>query len=250
MKTAELVRYLDDYLRAAEVPDDSRALNGLQVEGGPEVSRVGVAVDAAERVIREAVRRGCDFLIVHHGLFWDGNIPLTGRRYRKVRALFDAGMALYSSHLPLDVHPDVGNNVVLARELGIEVRGTFGSYKGIEIGVWGDLELTREALAARLDDRLGVRIRLVPGGPERIRRAGVITGSGADAIAEAARLGLDAFITGEGPHHTFYDGLEGGVNVYFGGHYATETWGVRALGEHLGRELGVTWEFIDMPTGT
>lgn len=250
MKTAELVRYLDDYLRTADVPDDGRALNGLQVDGGAEATRVGVAVDAAERTIREAGSRGCDFLIVHHGLFWDGNVPLTGRRYRKVSALLRAEIALYSSHLPLDVHPEVGNNAVLARALGIEIRGGFGSYKGVDIGVRGDLAITREALAARLDDLLGCRIRLVPGGGERIRRVGVITGSGADMIGEAAALGLDALITGEGPHHTFYDGLEGGVNVYFGGHYATETWGVRALGEHLGREFGLAWEFIDMPTGT
>lgn len=250
MRTEELVRYLDDYLRTADVPDDARALNGLQVEGGSEVTRVGVAVDAAERTIREAVARGCDFLIVHHGLFWDGNVPLTGRRYRKVSALLGAGVALYASHLPLDVHPAVGNNAVLAARVGIEVRGSFGLYKGVEIGIWGDLEIGREALTARLDDLLGGRIRLVPGGPERIVRAGVVTGAGADMIGQAAALGVDAFITGEGPHHTYFDGLEGGVNVYFGGHYATETWGVRALGEHLGRELGLSWEFLDLPTGT
>ena len=250
VRTEELVRYLDDYLRTADVPDDARALNGLQVEGGSEVTRVGVAVDAAERTIREAVARGCDFLIVHHGLFWDGNVPLTGRRYRKVSALLGAGVALYASHLPLDVHPAVGNNAVLAARVGIEVRGSFGLYKGVEIGIWGDLEIGREALTARLDDLLGGRIRLVPGGPERIVRAGVVTGAGADMIGQAAALGVDAFITGEGPHHTYFDGLEGGVNVYFGGHYATETWGVRALGEHLGRELGLSWEFLDLPTGT
>jgi dinuclear metal center YbgI/SA1388 family protein len=250
VETAKLVRYLDEYLRTAECPDDARALNGLQVEGGSEVTRVGVAVDAAERTIREAAARACDFLIVHHGLFWDGNQPLTGRRYRKVGALFRAGMALYSSHVPLDVHPVVGNNAVLATRLGVAVRGSFGGYKGVEIGVWGDLEIGREALAARLDDLLGCRIRFVPGGGERIARVGVVTGSGGDLIGEAVALGLDAFVTGEGPHHTYFDGLEGGINVYFGGHYATETWGVRALGAHLGEELGLAWEFIDMPTGT
>src|SRR5690606_9526763 len=161
VNTNELVRYLDDLLRTAEVPDDARALNGIQVEGGSEVTRVAVAVDAAERTIGEAVARGCDFLIVHHGLFWDGGVPLTGRRYRKVSALLAAGMALYSSHLPLDVHPQVGNNAVLARETGVSIRGSFGAYKGVELGVWGELEISREALAARLDDLLGCRIRVV-----------------------------------------------------------------------------------------
>lgn len=249
MRLEELVDYLDGYLRIAEVPDYPNALNGLQVEGRDEVRRIGVAVDASEASIRAAAGRGCDVLIVHHGLFWDGNVPVTGRRYRRLRLLIERGIALYSAHLPLDVHPEVGNNVVLARELGIAVEGTFGDYKGMPVGVWGRLELSREALAARLDEVLGGRVRLLPGGPERLERVGVLTGAGGGMIADAIAAGLDALVTGEGAHHTYFDAIEGGINVYYGGHYATETWGVRALGAHLSERFGVPTEFIDLPTG-
>ncbi|HEX7117250.1 MAG TPA: Nif3-like dinuclear metal center hexameric protein [Longimicrobiales bacterium] len=249
MRSSELIEYLDAYLRIGEVPDYPNALNGLQVEGGEEVERIGAAVDASEASIREAVRRGCDLLLVHHGLFWDGNRPVTGRRYRRLRPLLERGIAVYSAHLPLDVHPEVGNNVVLARELGIELEGEFGEYRGVPVGVWGRLDLSREALLARLDEVLGARVHLLPGGPERVARVGVLTGSGGGMIGAAIDAGLDALVTGEGAHHTYFDAVEGGINVYYGGHYATETWGVRALAAHLSNRFGVASEFIDLPTG-
>ncbi|HEX6939256.1 MAG TPA: Nif3-like dinuclear metal center hexameric protein [Longimicrobiales bacterium] len=249
MRASELFEYLDAYLRIGEVPDDPNALNGLQVEGRAEVERLGAAVDASEASIREAARRGCDVLLVHHGLFWDGNVPVTGRRYRRLRLLIERGIALYSAHLPLDVHPEVGNNVELARALGIEVRGWFGEYRGVPIGVWGELELRREALLARLDEVLGGRVRLLPGGPERVARVGVLTGAGGSMIGKAIAAGLDALVTGEGAHHTYFDAVEGGINVFYGGHYATETWGVRALAAHLSARFGIPGEFIDQPTG-
>jgi putative NIF3 family GTP cyclohydrolase 1 type 2 len=148
MRLSELVEYLDGYLRTAEVPDDERARNGLQVEGRRAVRKVGVAVDASEVAIERARGLECDVLIVHHGLFWDGLAPLTGRRYRKVSALVESGMGLYGSHIPLDVHPEVGNSAVLARALGIEVEGKFGAYRGVEIGYHGRLAMLREGLAA------------------------------------------------------------------------------------------------------
>jgi putative NIF3 family GTP cyclohydrolase 1 type 2 len=138
---------------------------------------------------------------------------------------------------------------VLARALGIRLEGTFGAEDGLELGRWGALELTREALAARLDDVLGGPVRLVPGGREIVRKVGVITGGAGSRIGDAVRAGLDAYITGEGAHHTYFDAMEGGINVYYGGHYATETWGVKALAEHVAREFAVEWEFIDRPTG-
>lgn len=245
----ELTRYLDGYLGVAGVPDSSGALNGLQVEGERPVGRVVVAVDATEASIGEAVGRGADLLLVHHGLFWDGNVPVTGRRYRRLRTLLESGTALYSAHLPLDVHPEVGNNAVLARRLGVEVAGSFGDYKGMPVGVHGELELSREALCARLDELLGVRVKMIAGGPERVRRVGVLTGGGGSFVRDAVAEGLDALVTGEGSHHTYFDATEGGLNLYYGGHYATETWGVRALGAHLAERFGVEWEFVDLPTG-
>lgn len=249
MQLAELTSYLDEYLRIHDVPDYGGALNGLQVESAGGVERIAVAVDATQATIDIAARSGADLLLVHHGLFWDGNQPLTGRRYRRIRALLTAEMAVYSAHLPLDVHPEVGNNAVLARELGVAIEGTFGEYKGSAVGVWGSLELRREALAARLDSVLGTRVQMIPGGPERIRRVGIITGGAGDQVRAARAVGLDAFITGEGAHHNYFDAEEGGVNLFFGGHYATEVWGVRALGEHLQRRFDLPWTFIDRPTG-
>jgi dinuclear metal center YbgI/SA1388 family protein len=244
-----LAEYLDSYLDTANVPDYATALNGLQVQGTRAVSKVALAVDASLAAIAEANRRECDLLIVHHGLFWDGLGPLTGRRYRKVKACLDSGLAVYASHIPLDLHPEVGNSAVLARAAGIELRGKWGLYKGVPIGVWGTLEITREALAARLDELLGVRVRLLAGGPEILRRIGVVTGAGGSMINEAIAEGLDALISGEGAHHTFFDAMEGGINVYYGGHYATETWGVKALGAHLQEKFGVEVAFLELPTG-
>lgn len=249
MELKELTEYLDRYLDVAGVPDYGNALNGLQVENTGKVTRIAAAVDASEASIREAVRLGCDLLLVHHGLFWDGNVPVTGRRYRRLHALFEANVAVYAAHLPLDVHPEVGNNAVLSRELGIMPEGTFGEYKGVPLGVWGTLELTREALAARLDALLGGPVRMLPGGPEVVRRVGVVTGRAGSMIPDAIAAGLDAFITGEGAHHTYFDAMEGGINVYYGGHYATETWGVRALAAHLTERFGIPHHFIDQPTG-
>ncbi|NIP83809.1 MAG: Nif3-like dinuclear metal center hexameric protein [Gemmatimonadetes bacterium] len=249
MELRELVEYLDDYLAVAEVEDYPNALNGLQVEAPGPVSTIAVAVDATAASIEAAVEAGADLLLVHHGLFWAGNLPVTGRRYRRLRALLESGTALYSAHLPLDVHPEVGNNAVLADALGLEVRGGFGEHGGRELGVWGDLRLTRESLWARLDDLLGERINLIPGGPERLERVGVLTGGGGSFVGAAVGAGLDALVTGEGSHHTYFDAMEGGLNLYYGGHYATETWGVRALAEHLGSRFGLDWTFIDQPTG-
>lgn len=249
MRLDDLRDYLDGFLRVSEVPDYPPALNGVQVENEGEIRRIAVAVDAAQATVEAAVREGADLLLVHHGLFWDGNRPVTGRRYRRLRALLEADVAVYAAHLPLDVHPEVGNSPVLARELGIELRGTFGDYKGWPLGVWGELDLSREALCARLDDLLGGRVRMVPGGPERVRRVGVITGGAGSMVGAAAAAGLDAFITGEGAHHNYFDAEEGGINLYLGGHYATETWGVRALARHLEERFGLPWVFIDHPTG-
>lgn len=249
VRLADVVEYLDGYLRIDEVSDAPNALNGLQVDNSGRVGTVAVAVDASARTISEAVRLGVDLLLVHHGLYWDGHRPVTGRRYRRIQPLLAHDIAVYSAHLPLDVHEQVGNNAVLARALGIELEGRFGGESGLELGCWGRLELRRETLAARLDEVLGGRILMLPFGPEVVRRVGVITGGAGSMIGSAISAGLDAFITGEGPHHTYFDAEEGGINVYYGGHYATETWGVRALGAHLEERFGLDWSFIDHPTG-
>lgn len=249
MQLSELVAYLDGYLDLPTVPDFGGAVNGLQVGSSGRATRIAAAVDATQGTIEAAIEWGADVLLVHHGLFWDGEQRVTGRRYRRLKALLNADLAVYAAHLPLDVHAEVGNNVVLARALGIEVEGRFGEYKGQPLGYWGRLDIRREALAARLDQVLGCRVRLVAGGPERVERVGVITGGAGGEIASAMEAGLDAFVTGEGAHHNYFDAEEGGINLYLGGHYATEVWGVRALAEHLQERFDLPWTFIDRPTG-
>jgi len=249
MRLDELEAYLDAYLAVGAVPDYPGALNGLQVANDGEVTRLAVAVDASEATVAAAVAGGADLLLVHHGLFWDGNRPVTGRRYRRLKPLLVSGVAVYAAHLPLDVHGDVGNNAVLARALGLEVEGRFGAFEGVEIGVWGHLAATRDGLKERLEGVLGGAVQLLPGGPERVERVGILTGGGGSEIGAALGAGLDAYVTGEGSHHTYFDAMEGGINVYYGGHYATEVWGVRALAAHLEERFGLAWVFIDRPTG-
>jgi dinuclear metal center YbgI/SA1388 family protein len=249
MNTEELAAYLDEFLGVADVPDAERAWNGLQVTNSGVVSCIAAAVDASEAAIDAAIAAGCDLLLVHHGLFWDGGVPVTGRRYRRLQKLLAHDVAVYSAHLPLDVHPQVGNNAVLARELGVATRGTFGTYHGIEVGVWGRLETTRAGLARVLEDVLGGPVRVVGGGAQRIRTVGVVTGGGGSMIGAAIEAGLDAYVTGEGAHHTYFDAMEGGINVFYAGHYATETWGVRALAAHLESRFDLPWGFVDQPTG-
>ena len=252
MKLESLLQYLDGYLQVSSHPDDPGALNGLQVEGGrEEISHIVAAVDASEASIVEAIECGADLLMVHHGLFWGGPQPLTGRLMRRVRPLVEAGVSLWSCHLPLDAHAEVGNSALLARALGVEIGGRFAAYRGAEIGWHGRLAEAcgAEELRARAVDVLGGPVRVLDGGPDRIERVGVVTGGGASFVQEAVRLGLDAFVTGEGSHHTYFDAMELGVHVFLGGHYATETWGVKALAHHVSDRFDLTCDFVDLPTG-
>ena len=249
-----LVEYLDAYLRLREIPDEPNAVNGLQVENSGQVDYLVAAVDASLATIqaaRQAGGRRPALLLVHHGLFWDGNVPVTARRYQRLKELLQGDLALYSAHIPLDVHPEVGNNAVLARRLLLEAPGPFDSYRGIPIGVQGTLSRPepREAFADRVGQLLRVRPRLIPGGPELVSRVGIITGGAGGRIGAAHEAGVDTYLTGEGAHHTFFDAMELGVNVIYAGHYATETVGVQALAEHLGQRFGLSWEFHDHPTG-
>jgi dinuclear metal center YbgI/SA1388 family protein len=249
---AEVCAYLDAYLNTREVPDESNAVNGLQVENAGHVERIVAAVDASLETITGCGAGGSPLLLVHHGLLWDGNVPLTGRRMRRLRALLERDAALYAAHIPLDVHPEVGNNAVLARRLGLNIAGWFGAYRGIQIGAWAEAPdplRDRSFLVRRLSELLETNVRLLPGGPEQVRRIGIITGAAGSMISEARDAGLDTFITGEGPHHSYFDAMEWGVNVIYAGHYATEQVGVQALAAHLAERFGLPWEFHRHPTG-
>jgi len=252
--------YLDQYLRVGEIPDEPNAVNGLQVENRGGVGGIVAAVDASLATIEGVVAtleagKPPPFLLVHHGLFWDGNVPITGRRYRRVSALLDHDIPLYAAHIPLDVHPEVGNNAVLAERLGIRVEGWFGSYRGMDMGVWGHSPSnlpTRDSVALELDRVLRTHkgsATLIPGGPEKPSRIGIITGGAGNMIRQARDAAVDTFITGEGPHHTYFDAMEWGINLIYAGHYATETLGVQALASHLGERFELDWDFHDHPTG-
>ena len=167
MQLAELVTYLDAYLRVGAVPDAPHALNGLQVTKTGDVGRLAATVDLCEATVRLAVEQHSDLLLVHHGLFWGGLKPLTGPAYRRVAGLVQHNIALYSAHLPLDLHPEVGNNAVLARQLGVTVRGAFGTEYGVPIGVWGELDASRVALQQQLTVALGAAPRVMAFGPDR-----------------------------------------------------------------------------------
>lgn len=251
----EIARHLDDLLRVREIPDYAAALNGVQAHSDDDVAHVAVAVDARERTIRGAAQAGANLLIVHHGLFWGGLQPLRGPHLRRVRALLDHRVALYAAHLPLDMHPELGNNVLLARELGLTPNAGFARYQGIEIGVMGDGRVATAELAERarvVARRYGGDVRLSHTEPGRITsRWAICTGAGAsgDTLREAAERAVDTLIVGEGPHHTAIDAEELGITVIYAGHYATETLGVQALGRHIADRFGVSWTFIDVPTG-
>lgn len=250
MKLADLVTYLDTELRLNEIADYGNALNGLQLEnhhGG--VSKIVAAVDATLPVIRKAVDAGADLLIVHHGMFWTGLQTWTGPVFQKMKVALDAGLAVYSCHLPLDFHPTLGNDAVLARAIGFEPCGTFMKTKGTDNGARIETEISREELVKRVGAATGSRVHVCPGGPAVCRRIGIMTGGAGSEVATVAKAGIDTFITGEGPHWSYTLAEELGVNLIYGGHYATETFGVKALSAHIESKFGIPWQFVDHPTG-
>lgn len=251
MKLESLVQYMDGYLGNDGHPDYPGALNGLQVDSGRPVRRIAAAVDASQASIEAAIHAGADLLIVHHGLFWGGTAPLTGRRYRRVKALLDADVGLYSSHLPLDAHAEVGNCARLAGAVGLTLDGRFGEFEGAPIGWHGSFAdpVAVQTLVERTSTAVGGPVHHIPGGRDPVQRVAVLTGGGGSFTALAASEGFDALITGEGAHHNYFDATEFGTHLLLSGHYATETFGVRALAEHVADRFELEWIFLDLPTG-
>ena len=245
----EIASFLDTELRTAEIPDYSGAVNGLQLENGGVVTRIAAAVDASLPVVEAAVAAGADLLLVHHGMFWQGTQPLIRAYYKKIKPAIDGGLAIYSSHLPLDVHPEWGNNIQLLRALGFSPEGTFIDWKGLRLGLTAEVEIARSELIERLSAAVGGPVHLCPGGPEMIRKIGLVTGEAGSEVASCAPSAIDTFITGEGPHWSYPLAEELGINLLYAGHYATETFGVKALAARLSADHGIPWSFIDRPTG-
>ena len=246
---SDIVSYTDRFLRIRDVGDWDNALNGLQIENSGRVTRIGAAVDVSTRVLTEARKRGVDFLIVHHGLFWSGLRSVRGASRLQLLIAFENDIALYGAHLPLDIHARVGNNAQLVAALGLKSAQPFLEEKGQPVGLKVRVSLPRRELARKLQKALNGPVKVFGFGPKQTREIGVVTGAAGSEIYRIADEGIDTFITGEAPHWAAVAAEEIGVNLLLGGHYATEVFGVKALAAHLSKRFGIPWKFIDCPTG-
>ena len=245
----ELVEYLNEYLNVASIPNVS--CNGLQVEGAGKIATIGLAVDACLSVYKKAVSAGCQMVLAHHGIIWGGLTSITGALARQTGYLLEHNLNVYAVHLPLDLHPEVGNNIVLARALGLTDCVPFGRYKGLLIGFQGRLAeaLSAADIGKRLCDAgLAAGVSVLPFGPDASATIAVVSGGGSDALLEAIDKKIDCLVTGEAQHWNHHTALEGRINVVYGGHYHTEKGGVLALGAHLEKRFGIATVFLDEPT--
>jgi dinuclear metal center YbgI/SA1388 family protein len=245
----EIISFCDELLDVARF--DDYGPNGLQVPGGARVTKVVTGVSAHRALIERAIEAGAELLIAHHGLFWEF-LPraLTEQMADRLRLALDARLSIAGYHLPLDAHPQIGNNALLRDALGFDASPEpFGLAKGQAIGVIGrsDAGVAATELTARLRDLTAQQPLVQGAGPELVRSAGIVSGAGASMIHEAVALGLDALISGEPAEHVMADAQEGRIHFYAAGHYATETFGVRGLGELIAKRFGVAHEFIQVP---
>jgi dinuclear metal center YbgI/SA1388 family protein len=246
---SKIVDYTNDFLRIREIGDWDNALNGLQIENSGDVTKIGASVDASTRVLAAAAKQNVDLVIVHHGLFWQGLQPVTGALRRQLELAFENNIALYSAHLPLDLHSRVGNNAQLAAALGLTSIQPFFEEKGQLIGVKARVSLSRDEVDRKLQKALTCPVKAFMFGPKKTETIGIITGGAGSEIYKLAQEGIDTFITGEAPHWAAVAAEELGMNLLLGGHYATEVFGVKALAAHLSKRFKIPWAFIDCPTG-
>ena len=245
----KIVTHCDKILRTAAIGDYDGAVNSLQVENSGSVTRLAATVDASLATVKLAIAAKADLLIVHHGLFWSSSQPWTGKRRELLQLLVENNLAVYSSHLPLDAHPKLGNNAQLATALGLKNLKPFFFSHGQDIGLKTSAKISRAELAKRIERVTGAKPKIIPGGNEICGRIGIVTGGAGGDLKQAAAEGVDTFITGEGPHWTYALAEDLGVNVFYGGHYATETFGVKALAAELSKKFKLPWVFLDHPTG-
>jgi dinuclear metal center YbgI/SA1388 family protein len=251
MNTAlsDISDFIDALLDIKNVADWPNALNGLQLANLGHVAKIGAAVDAGEPTLRKAAAEEIDLLLVHHGLFWGGLQPLTGAHFRKVALAIREDMAVYSAHLPLDLHASLGNSALLAKALGLEETQPFFYEKGMFLGLKAACGLGLDEFAASVEKAVAGPVKVFRGCPEKVGVVGVVTGAAGAEIYKAALEEVDTFVTGEGPHWAAIAAEELGVNLILAGHYATETFGVKALAARVAAEFGLPWQFIDHPTG-
>ena len=240
----DLVNFCDKRTRQKEIADFEGAGNGLQLQNSGSITRIGAAVDAGLTPFQKAIESGVDLLIVHHGLYWTPPIPLTGVQYQKIKLAMDHNLAIYASHLPLDAHPEIGNNALLASALELEAAGRFLHYEGTEVGLVARAGVSRGVLANRLQRKFSETYTAIEFGPEEIDQVAIVTGSGASAVTRLPK-GVRTLITGELRQHHFNLAQELGLNLYPCGHYATETFGVKALAREAAAQFNLPWQFIE-----
>jgi dinuclear metal center YbgI/SA1388 family protein len=251
----DLAEYADGLLETATTPDYAGALNGLQLENRSVIRGIAAAVDLSTRAINGAIASKANLLLVHHGMFWGAPAPIQGSTYRRLRLLIENDIAVYSSHLPLDRHPTLGNNVLLAKRLGLLPTATFARFQGVSIGVSGESQVETAVLAdqaRKFAKSYGSEVRTTFIGSDRqTKRWGICTGAGAstETLNEALEMRIDTLIVGEGPHWTAVYAEENELAIIYAGHYATETLGVRALAENLGAKFEIPSSFVSTPTG-
>lgn len=243
----DVIAFCDNRTERLEVPDFPGSENGLQVANDGKVSTVGAAVDAGLEPFRKAIASGIDLLIVHHGLYWTPPLPLVGPAYDKVKLLLDNNLALYGSHLPLDRHPEIGNNAILARKLELSPCGTFLPYEGVDIGLLAKASGSRDDLRSKLEHLFPNGINAMEYGSDEPEKIAVLTGSGQSAVDKILDAGADTLITGELRQHHFNLAQELRLNLYACGHYATETFGVDALAREVAEKFDLPYEFVETP---
>jgi len=244
----EIVNFLDRELKTSEIRDYTAALNGLQLENDGTVNRVISAVDASLAVIEEAAKEG-GLLLVHHGMFWQGAQKITGPYFQKLKAAIHGNLAIYSSHLPLDFHPEIGNNILLARAIGLQSIQPILFKEGFASAVVGEWHESRNELQKAIETAVVRPLQCCDCGVKSPRKVAVMTGGAGSEVAKIAELGIDSFVTGEGPHWSFIEAEERKMNVFYAGHYATETFGVKALGVMVADKFGLKATFLERSGG-
>lgn len=245
---SDIVAFCDQRTRRAQVKDFSGAYNGLQVENNGTVTKIAAAVDAGQIPFEQAIAAGVDFIICHHGLYWNAPIPLTGSNYKKVKTAIDGNLAVYGAHLPLDCHPEIGNNALLADALGLAKIGGCVPYEGNDIAtITAGPVGGRAELAAKLQALFPQTYQAIEYGSDQPQRIAILTGSGQSAVDQLLANNVDTLITGELRQHHFNMAQELGLNLYPCGHYATEVFGVKALAQEVAEKFGIDWTFIETP---
>ncbi|MBU0460516.1 MAG: Nif3-like dinuclear metal center hexameric protein [Nanoarchaeota archaeon] len=240
----EINNFLNEELNINDIEDTSS--NGLQIENNGEIKKIGFAVDACLETFQKAVQLGCQMLIVHHGMIWEGLKYIKGDTYRKIKYLIENNLAVYASHLPLDRHEKYGNNAELARILELKTIKPFGYHNNRTIGFMGETETTLTKIKETLEKN-NMKTTTLNFGPEQIKKVALVSGGGSKELYQAIAVGADLYITGESLHFTYHTAKENKINVIFGGHYQTEVWGVQALIPLLKEKFNVETEFIDVP---